>query len=64
MAANVAHEPYSFFVMGWGYRFYPILALLFVGLVAVSGRDFGPMRRVSPTLPEADEARKKGTPNS
>jgi len=56
VAANVAHEPYSFFVMGWGYRFYPILALLFVGLVAVSGRDFGPMRRVSPTLPEADEA--------
>ena len=27
------------------YRFYPILALLLVGFVAYSGRDFGPMRR-------------------
>lgn len=27
------------------YRFYPLLALLFVGMVAWTGRDFGPMRR-------------------
>ncbi len=36
-------EAYSFFVEGWAYRFYPILAILFVGMVAVSGRDFGAM---------------------
>ena len=36
-------EAYSFFVEGWPYRFYPILALLFVGMVAISGRDFGAM---------------------
>ena len=27
------------------YRFYPIIALILVGFVAYSGRDFGPMRR-------------------
>jgi Na+/H+ antiporter NhaC len=36
-------EAYGFFVQGWPYRFYPILALLFVGAVAWTGRDFGPM---------------------
>jgi Na+/H+ antiporter NhaC len=38
-------EPYGFFIEGWAYRFYPILALVFVGAIAVTGRDFGPMAR-------------------
>lgn len=39
-------QPYGFFVEGWPYRFYPILAILFVGMIAISGRDFGPMLTV------------------
>lgn len=34
---------YSIFLNSIPYSFYPILALLFVYLVAISGRDFGPM---------------------
>lgn len=37
-------EPYAFFLQGWPYRFYPILAMLFVGMVAWSQRDFAAMR--------------------
>jgi Na+/H+ antiporter NhaC len=37
-------EAYGLFVEGWPYRFYPILAILFVGMVAYSGRDFAAMR--------------------
>lgn len=44
--AGQSIEPYGFFVEGWAYRFYPILAILFVGIVAWTGRDFGPMARV------------------
>lgn len=36
-------EAYGFFIQGWPYRFYPIVALVFVGMVAITGRDFGPM---------------------
>jgi Na+/H+ antiporter NhaC len=36
-------QAYGFFVQGWPYRFYPILAFLFVGMIAITGRDFGPM---------------------
>jgi len=43
--AKQSIEPYGFFVEGWAYRFYPILAMIFVGVVAWSGRDFGPMAR-------------------
>lgn len=35
---------YAFFLEGLPYRFYPLLALVFAGAIAVSGRDFGPMR--------------------
>jgi Na+/H+ antiporter NhaC len=38
------HKPYLVFVNAVGYCFYPILALVFVLMVAASGRDFGPMR--------------------
>ncbi len=44
--AKVDIEAYGFFVAGWPYRFYPVLAMAFVGMVAISGRDFGAMRRV------------------
>lgn len=36
-------QAYGFFVQGWPYRFYPIIALFFVGMVAISGKDFGAM---------------------
>lgn len=35
---------YAFFLEGLPYRFYPLLALVFAGAVAFTGRDFGPMR--------------------
>ena len=60
--AGKSIEPYGFFVEGWAYRFYPILAMLFVGVVAWTGRDFGPMARVSEQpaqdaiVPEDDDA--------
>ncbi len=37
-------EPYLLFLNSIRYSFYPILALVFVFMVALSGRDFGPMR--------------------
>jgi Na+/H+ antiporter NhaC len=37
------HEPYLIFLDSLKYSFYPILAILFVIMVAASGRDFGPM---------------------
>jgi Na+/H+ antiporter NhaC len=37
-------EPYLLFLNSIGYSYYPILALAFVFMVALSGRDFGPMR--------------------
>jgi Na+/H+ antiporter NhaC len=36
-------DPFSIFVMSIPYRFYAILAILFVGMVVVTKRDFGPM---------------------
>ena len=54
-------EPYAFFVQGWPYRFYPILAMLFVGMVVWSKRDFAAMRAADaaaepPKQAEVDEA--------
>lgn len=42
--AGLALDPYAFFIEGWPLRFYPILAIVMVGLIATTGRDFGPMR--------------------
>lgn len=36
---------YQIFVASIPYRFYPILALVMVALVAITNRDFGPMRK-------------------
>ncbi len=52
--AGQSVEPYGFFVQTWPYRFYPIVAMLFVGMIALSGRDFGPMAtHVDPPPEEA-----------
>lgn len=40
---NLDYNPYQTFVETIPYRFYPLLTLFFVFLVAVTGRDFGPM---------------------
>ncbi len=45
-AAGQDLDAYAFFVAGIPYRFYCILALLFVGLTALTGREFGPMLEV------------------
>ena len=41
--AGVDLDAYAFFVEGIGYRFYSIFTIFFVGAIALSGRDFGPM---------------------
>jgi Na+/H+ antiporter NhaC len=42
-AAGIEGDPYSVFISGIPSRFYPIYALLFVAIVAISRKDFGPM---------------------
>lgn len=41
---GLPYDPYSFFVNSIPYRFYPLFALLLVLLLALTRRDFGPMR--------------------
>lgn len=61
--ANIDSKPTHVFLESLPYRLYPILALIAVGAVAVSGRDFGSMWRAesragmdsSPATDEADE---------
>ncbi|MCA9618622.1 MAG: Na+/H+ antiporter NhaC family protein [Myxococcales bacterium] len=53
--AGQSIEPYGFFIEGWPYRFYPILAMLFVGMIAISGRDFGPMLRAGQSVEVAED---------
>lgn len=43
--AGIKGDAYTAFISGLPSRFYPILALLFVGMVAFSRRDFGPMAK-------------------
>ncbi|MFI4873888.1 MAG: Na+/H+ antiporter NhaC family protein [Blastopirellula sp. JB062] len=43
---EVRWEPIGLFLASFPYRFYPLWAILFVFLIAGSGRDFGPMRVV------------------
>ena len=42
-AAGQDLGPYAFFVEGIGYRFYSLFTIVFVGAIAITGRDFGPM---------------------
>jgi Na+/H+ antiporter NhaC len=48
------HEPIVIFLHSIAYSFYPILAILFVFMVAASGRDFGPMRAAERRARERD----------
>ncbi len=60
----------SLFLSSIPYRFYPILLLFFVGAVAWTGRDFGPMRKreaelaLNPHLPDEDEKTSQTNPGS
>ena len=38
-------QAYTFFLRSIPYSFYPLLTLLFVYLISITGRDFGPMRK-------------------
>ncbi len=42
---DIQWDAYSLFLQSVWYRFYPLLLLLFVFLIAYTGRDFGPMLR-------------------
>ncbi|MCB9778294.1 MAG: Na+/H+ antiporter NhaC family protein [Alphaproteobacteria bacterium] len=57
---GVEGSAYAFFLAGLPYRFYPLLALAFGAMIAVSGRDFGPMlaseSAARPVPPPDDEA--------
>lgn len=44
-AYNITESPYGIFFQSLAYSFYPILTLIFVGLLIISKRDYGPMRR-------------------
>lgn len=59
-ARGVEGSAYAFFLQGLPYRFYPLYALGFAGLIAMTGRDFGPMRAAetraaSAPAPTADD---------
>ena len=41
---EAADQAYTFFLRTIPYSFYPLLTLLFVYLISITGRDFGPMR--------------------
>ena len=43
VAAGQDLDAYAFFVEGISYRFYSLFTIVFVGLIAFTGRDFGPM---------------------
>lgn len=42
-SVNLDYNPYQIFLATIPYRFYPVLMIVFVGMVAVMQRDFGPM---------------------
>src|SRR5690606_24871545 len=42
---GIESDVYGTFLATIPYRFYPLLALVFVGMIASTGRDFGPMLR-------------------
>ncbi|MGE3999212.1 MAG: Na+/H+ antiporter NhaC family protein, partial [Planctomycetaceae bacterium] len=44
-AITYSGDAYGTFLATWPYRFYPLLVLVFVLMIAWTGRDFGPMRR-------------------
>lgn len=47
---NATQSAYSLFIHSIPYAFYPILTLLFIALLIVTGKDFGPMKKAEETL--------------
>ena len=61
--AEIGYGAYRVFLEGLASRFYPWFALAFVGLVAWTGRDFGPMRKAEQRArATGDVLRPGGTP--
>ncbi len=65
-AAGQDLDPYAFFVEGIGYRFYSLFTIVFVGLIAFTGRDFGPMvqaeQAAATPSPEAEDVDLEASP--
>lgn len=64
-------SPFALLVASIPFRFYPILALVMVFTIAISDRDFGPMRKQRPNPPQPTntpetilEANPRGKPNT
>jgi Na+/H+ antiporter NhaC len=57
-AAEIDESAYAVFVASLPYRFYPVLAILLVFLIAWTGRDFGPMRAAEQRALEGQPARR------
>ena len=65
-AAGQTRDAYGFFIEGIGYRFYSLFTIVFVGAIAFTGRDFGPMlaaEEAGPPKPDVD-ASDRGVPTS
>jgi Na+/H+ antiporter NhaC len=58
---GVEMSGYAVFLQSLRYAFYPVLAILFVFAVAVSGRDFGPMLRAERRAREHGEVLREGS---
>jgi len=56
------NEPYLIFLNSIAYSFYPILSIIFVFMVASSGRDFGPMRAAERRARERDDGEVESGP--
>jgi Na+/H+ antiporter NhaC len=54
ITGNTQETAYGLFLSSIPYRFYPVLALVFGLMIALSKRDFGPMYRVE-SAPQGDE---------
>ncbi len=67
LAAGKDIDPYAFFVEGIGYRFYSVFTILFVGVIAFTGRDFGAMLEAESSVGDeraaAAEAEEKPPPS-
>jgi Na+/H+ antiporter NhaC len=57
---GIGADAYSIFLQTLPYRFYPLHLLVFVWLVAYTGRDFGPMLRAEARAFELGELSRKG----
>ncbi len=60
-AVGIETSAYVVFVASLPYRFYCWLTLAFVGFVALSGRDFGPMRRAEMRARRTGEVARPGS---